>query len=69
MDNFLALVVVQKLGLVNADTVRIDVGAPVLIGALVRIIVRPSTVVASLRRGRDDLAIITSEVFNTVVYF
>ncbi|KAK1965638.1 beta-ketoacyl synthase domain-containing protein [Colletotrichum sublineola] len=58
-----ALDAAQELGLVDADTIWIDVGPHMVAGAMVRGIMGPSTaVVASLRRGEDDLAVAASSL-------
>ncbi|OHE95043.1 beta-ketoacyl synthase domain-containing protein [Colletotrichum orchidophilum] len=58
-----ALDAAQELGLVDADTVWIDIGPHVVAGTMVRRIMGPTTaVVASLRRGEDDLAVTASSL-------
>ncbi|WYZ36280.1 hypothetical protein EsH8_XII_000030 [Colletotrichum jinshuiense] len=59
-----ALDAAQELGLVDPDTVWIDIGPNVVAGAMVRSIMGPMTtpVLASLRRGEDDLAVVASSL-------
>ncbi|TKW55861.1 Conidial yellow pigment biosynthesis polyketide synthase [Colletotrichum tanaceti] len=53
----------QELGLADADTVWVEIGPHVVAGTMVRGIVGPATaVVASLRRGEDDLAVAASSL-------
>ncbi|KAI4727455.1 polyketide synthase [Aureobasidium sp. EXF-10728] len=57
-----ALDAAQELGLADADTVWIDIGPHMVAGSMVRNIMSPTTVVASLKRDEDDYASIVSSL-------
>ncbi|KAF1360700.1 polyketide synthase [Lizonia empirigonia] len=57
-----ALDAAQELGIADADTVWIDIGPHMIAGGMVRNLLKPTTVVASLKRDEDNFSTLVSSL-------
>ncbi|KAL1801695.1 hypothetical protein ACET3X_002037 [Alternaria dauci] len=57
-----ALDAAQELGIADADTVWIDIGPHMIAGGMVRSLMKPTTVVASLKRNEDNFSTLVSSL-------
>ncbi|KAF1919864.1 polyketide synthase [Ampelomyces quisqualis] len=57
-----ALDAAQELGIADADTVCIDIGPHMIAGSMVRNLLKPTTVVASLKRDEDNFSTLVSSL-------